>query len=111
VARISRFSLIEMTRQRVRESLKRTTYKPCQHCTGTGYVKSVESAALEVLREVQLRLVEHPSDPVTVVCHPDVADYLRKRKLPAIEKLKERFKQPVEVVASRDLRADEIKFN
>lgn len=111
VARISRFSLIEMTRQRMRESLKRTTYKPCAHCTGTGYIKSVESVVLEVLREVQLRLVEHPSEEVTVVCNPEVADYLRKKKTAALDKLKERFKQPIEVVASRDLRADEIKFN
>ena len=95
----------------MRESLKRTTYKPCAHCTGTGYIKSVESVVLEVLREVQLRLVEHPSEEVTVVCNPEVADYLRKKKMPALEKLKERFKQPIEVVASRDLRADEIKFN
>ena len=111
VARMSRFSLIEMTRQRVRESLKRTTYRPCAHCAGTGYVKSVESLALEALREVQLRLVEHPNVPVRVVCHPEVADYLRKRKADAVAGLAERFGQPVEVVASKDLRADEIKFN
>lgn len=111
VARISRFSLIEMTRQRVRESLKRTTYRPCDHCTGTGYVKSTESSALEVLREVQLRLVEHPNQKVNVVCHPEVADYLRKRKADALEGLTTRFGQPIEVVGSRDLRLDEIKFS
>jgi ribonuclease E len=111
VARISRFSLIEMTRQRVRESLKRTTYKQCAHCGGTGYVKSTESVALEVLREVQLRLVEHPNQRVTVVCHPEVAEYLRKRKQESLDKISERFQQPIEVVASRDLRLDEVKFS
>ena len=101
-----------MTRQRVRESLKRTTYQQCEHCQGTGYVKSVEPLALQVLRETQLRLVEHPSQPVTVVCSRDVADYLRTKKQASLERLAEHFSvPPIEVFASKELRQDEIKFN
>ena len=110
VARMSRFSLIEMTRQRMRESLKRTTYEQCSHCQGTGYIKTVESMGLQVMREVRLRLVEHPNDPVTVVCHPKVADYLRGRKRESLDAMEERFHQPIKVVASRDVRVDAVKF-
>jgi len=110
VARMSRFSLVEMTRQRVRESLKRTTYRQCPHCNGTGYTKTVESTALEVMRELRLRLVEHPSAHVTVVCNPEVAEFLRKRKRTNMDRLQERFERTIEVVASRDVRTDEIKF-
>lgn len=111
VARMSRFSLIEMTRQRVRESLKRTTYQQCEHCHGTGYIKSIESVGLEVLREVQLRLVEHPDQSVTVVCAQEVADYLRNKKMESIEGISERFSQPVEILVSRDYRQDDFKFS
>jgi ribonuclease E len=110
VARMSRFSLIEMTRQRVRESLKRTTYQQCEHCQGTGYVKSVDSVAVQILREVRLRLVEHPGQRVRVVCHANVADYLRTKKAESLEETSERFGQEVEVNVSRDLREDEFKI-
>ena len=111
VARMSRFSLIEMTRQRVRESLKRTTYQQCEHCLGTGYVKSIESVAVQVLREVRLRFVEHPGQKVRVLCHPVVADYLASKKADAIQETSERFGQEIETTTSRELRRDEFKIN
>ncbi|MGE0713164.1 MAG: ribonuclease E/G [Planctomycetota bacterium] len=111
VARMSRFSLIEMTRQRVRESLKRTTYDQCPHCKGTGYIKSIESTALEVLREIQLHLVDHPNQRVTVVCSNEVADYLRAKKQGSLGQISERFSQPVEVHASREFRREEFKLS
>ncbi|MEZ6184420.1 MAG: Rne/Rng family ribonuclease [Planctomycetota bacterium] len=110
VARMSRFSLVEMTRQRQRESLKRTTYQSCEHCSGTGYIKSVESVALESLREIRLRLVEHPDAKVSVVVSPDVAEFLRTRKQQTLDHMSQRFAREIEVLASKDLRADEVRF-
>ena len=109
VARMSRFSLIEMTRQRVRESLKRTTYDQCPTCTGTGYVKSVESVSLEVLRELQLHFVDHPKAKATVVCGNEVADYLKQRKQGSLDRVSERFGQEIELVVSREFRREEFK--
>src|SRR5207248_4341489 len=54
ILRISQFGLIEMTRQRIRPSLKRSVYQDCQHCRGTGQVKTVESMSIEVARLLQL---------------------------------------------------------
>src|SRR5207248_537817 len=54
VLKISAFGLIEMTRQRIRPSLKRSVYQDCQHCRGTGQVKTVESMSIEVARLLQL---------------------------------------------------------
>ena len=50
VLRISPFGLIEMTRQRIRPSLRRNFYVDCPCCNGTGYVKTDESLAIEVMR-------------------------------------------------------------
>lgn len=111
VARMSRFSLIEMTRQRVRESLKRTTYEQCPTCQGTGYIKTIESTALEVLREIQLHLVDHPNAGVTVVVSGPVAEYLRTRKQGALDQISERFSQEVVLHASKDFRREQYKLS
>ena len=50
ILRTSPFGLIEMTRQRIRPSLKRSVYRDCPGCSGTGVVKTAESMAIEVMR-------------------------------------------------------------
>ncbi len=54
VLRMSAFGLIEMTRQRIRPSLKRSVYEDCHHCTGAGVVKTAESMAIDVMRLLAL---------------------------------------------------------
>jgi len=53
VLRLSRFGLIEMTRQRLRPSLRQSLYSPCRHCGGTGLVLSEESVALKIFRKLR----------------------------------------------------------
>ncbi|HZV02851.1 MAG TPA: ribonuclease E/G, partial [Planctomycetota bacterium] len=110
VAKMSKFCLVELTRQRIRESLKRTTYKQCAQCNGTGYVKSVESLALDVTREIRLRIADHPGEKVTVVCHPEVVAYLQQRKRQVLKDLEDRAQQKIEIVQSREYKLDEFKF-
>ena len=52
--RMSRFGVVEMTRQRVRPSLQSSTYLACPQCAGMGFVKSHESLAIEVIRLLNL---------------------------------------------------------
>ena len=53
VGHISHFGLLEMSRQRLRPSLAETSFVPCPHCDGLGYVRSIESSALHVLRAIE----------------------------------------------------------
>src|SRR3546814_10137067 len=53
VGRISAFGLLEMSRQRLRPSLIESSTMPCPHCQGRGYVRSIESTALQVLRDIE----------------------------------------------------------
>ena len=63
ILRTSPFGLIEMTRQRIRPSIKRSVYKECPSCGGSGLVKSAESMAIEVVRKLLgVRAVE-PGGP------------------------------------------------
>ena len=62
--------------------------------------------ALQILREVKLRLVEHPENPVTVICNAEVGDYLRSKKQESFDRITERFSQPVELQDSKEFRQD-----
>ena len=53
VGHISHFGLMEMSRQRLRPSLAETSFVTCPHCGGTGHIRTVESAAIHVLRAVE----------------------------------------------------------
>lgn len=87
ILRLSRFGLIEMTRQRQGPSIKRGVYTDCPHCKGSGLVKNPESMTLHVLRNIQTVL--HRADVVKLVItvSPDVAYELQNRKRAALHQL------------------------
>ena len=80
ILRMSQFGLVEMTRQRIRPSLKRSVYEDCQNCSGAGVVKTAESMAIDVMR--LLALVTHRNDVrrVHLSVAPSVETYLNNRK-------------------------------
>jgi len=80
IGAISQFGLLEMTRQRMRPSLKSSIYNECAHCTGRGYAMSPESVVLSVMR--QLALVMHRDDVarIELTISPDVAFHILNRK-------------------------------
>ena len=89
VLRTSKFGIIEMTRQRVRESLAKSISQACQHCGGTGRVRSQESQALEVMRTVSLAADNANICKIEISVPTVVADHLlnsRRGELARIEK-------------------------
>jgi ribonuclease E len=72
-AKISAFGIVEMTRQRVRPSLKDSLHRACPYCQGRGVVKSEESLALEVIRELQRAAAHEEVVRIEVAVNPDVA--------------------------------------
>jgi ribonuclease E len=80
ILKTSAFGVIEMTRQRVQTSLKRTAYHECAHCRGTGLVKTPLSMGIDVMRMVQLAAHRKLARTVEVHVHTDVASYLLNKK-------------------------------
>ncbi len=80
ILKTSAFGLIEMTRQRVQTSLKRTAYSECAHCRGTGLVKTPQSMCIEVMRIIQLAAHRKLAKTVELAVHADVANYLVNKK-------------------------------
>jgi ribonuclease E len=89
ILKISAFGLIEMTRQRIRPSLKRSVYQDCPHCGGTGQVKTCESMSIDVMRMLQLAAHRENIHRIQVRVHEDVANYLLNRKRREITRLEE----------------------
>jgi ribonuclease E len=87
ILRMSQFGIIEMTRQRIRPSLKRSVYAECPHCRGSGSVKTTESMSLEVMRLLQLAAHREHVHRVGVRVTEEVAGYLQNRKRKEIAEL------------------------
>jgi len=84
MARLSKFGIIEMTRQRMQPSLERTTYIDCPHCKGAGIIKSSESMGLEVIRHLRLLAGHNRMARINVTLHPEVAEYINNHKREAL---------------------------
>ena len=81
VGRMSSFGLLELSRQRLRPSLFETNYTECLHCLGTGRVRTVESAALHILRSIEREAITRKSGAQYMVkVHPDVGLYMLNQK-------------------------------
>lgn len=90
ILRISQFGIIEMTRQRIQPSLKKRVYLDCPHCSGTGYIKTNETMAIEIMRLLQLASHRAPVvATVQLTVTADVAFYLLNRKRKAIADLEQ----------------------
>jgi ribonuclease G len=73
---MSEFGLVEMTRQRNRESLAQTIYTSCPYCTGTGLVKSHESISVEIERTLKKLVLCQNQFALKLVTHPELNRYL-----------------------------------
>ena len=110
VAPISEFGILELTRQRVRPSLRQETYVACSTCGGTGYVKSIESMVLKVLRDVQAFARQDGAGAVEVTVPLRVADELLNQKRESLIELENRFDREIRIFGDASLKPEEVRF-
>ena len=114
VGRISGFGLLEMSRQRLRPGMIEATTKSCPHCHGTGRVRSNDSVALALLREIEEEGVRQRSKEVLIVAPVEIANYLLNQKREHITMVEARFGLSVRVegdaaMISPDYRLERFK--
>ena len=80
MGKISRFGLMELSRQRLRPSLGETAHNPCPRCHGTGHIRGTESTALHILRIVQEEAMKENTASVHAQAPVDVATFLLNEK-------------------------------
>jgi ribonuclease E len=108
ILRTSPFGLIEMTRQRIRPSLKRSVYRDCACCSGTGVVKTAESMAIEAVRLLILASHQPGLSRITVTVCEEVATYLNNKKRRELTKLEDENKISVQILSREDLSPEHL---
>jgi ribonuclease E len=100
ILKMSAFGIIEMTRQRIRPSLRRSVFEDCPSCHGTGHVKTAESVSIEVMRMLQLA-ANHPDVVrINLTVHSAVAAYLNNRKRRELAELEQHGQKVITVRGS-----------
>jgi ribonuclease E len=102
-SRISRFGLLEMSRQRMRPSLGDSTQLPCPRCKGQGTIRNVESVALAVLRILEEEAMKKGTEKVIAHLPIECATFLLNEKRHAIEQVESRLKVSIVILPSKHL--------
>ncbi len=110
ILRTSPFGLIEMTRQRIRPSLRKSIFRDCPTCTGTGTVKTAESMAIEVMRTLHLSESRDDVTRLTVTVHDEVATWINNRKRREITQFEDRTHIQLHVVGKDGVSPEHFVF-
>lgn len=108
---MSQFGIIEMTRQRMRPSLKRSVYFDCPHCKGAGLVKTPESMGLDVMRRLAIAVHDDRVARVELSVNSDVSYYLLNKKRSALSQLEEQAGKRIVVGTDASLGLDEMRLS
>ncbi|WP_353571895.1 Rne/Rng family ribonuclease [Candidatus Albibeggiatoa sp. nov. BB20] len=100
VGRISRFGLLEMSRQRLRPSLGESSHIVCPRCNGSGTIRSVESLALSILRLMEEEAMKDKTSKILTHVPVEVGTYLLNEKRSTILELEQRQKIQLLIIPS-----------
>jgi ribonuclease E len=103
IGRISRFGLLEMSRQRLRPSLGESSQETCPRCTGHGTIRSVESLALSIMRLVEEEVMKEFTGQIIVQAPTEVINFLHNEKRTALAEVESRHKVPIVMLANQHL--------
>ncbi len=106
---LSEFGLLEMTRQRVTESIRQSVYDECPYCHGRGLVKSLLSICLELQRALQSLLSLEKEKDVRIDVNPSVAVSLREN-LDILKKIEEQYNANLTITSNPKMDLEDYKF-
>lgn len=110
LGRISRFGLLEMSRQRLRPSLREHTHLSCPRCDGQGTIRTIESTALLVMRLVEEEALKEKTGRVIAQLPATVATYLLNEKRAAISDVESRTEVRITLVANPNLESPQFEI-
>lgn len=111
VGKISRFGLLEMSRQRIRPSIEFGSFEPCAHCRGKGLIPSAETLGLSFLRKLHIETLKEGVCEITGTVPHEVADYLLNKKRMEILDLEQRHNLSIRIEGSSKMIPGECEIN
>ncbi|MEG1100260.1 MAG: Rne/Rng family ribonuclease, partial [Comamonas sp.] len=100
---ISKFGLMEMSRQRLRPSLGESSQIVCPRCDGQGRMRSIESLSLSIIRVAEEHAMKENTGQVLVQAPVEIANYLLNEKRSALREIEQRHDAPIVIVADEQL--------
>ena len=110
MGKISRFGLMELSRQRLRPAIGEESYTVCPRCNGEGHIRDTESSALHVLRILQEEAMKENTASVVAQVPVDVAAFLLNEKRSEITRIEARFRVEVSVIPNQYLETPHHKI-
>ena len=110
MGKISRFGLMELSRQRLRPSLSEGSHITCPRCNGTGHIRDTESSALQVLRIIQEEGMKENTAAIHCQVPVEVAAFLLNEKRQDINLIEMRFKVNVLLIPNKHLETPHYKL-
>jgi ribonuclease G len=111
ILKMSELGVVEMTRQRIRDSLDHILCQPCPYCEGRGMIKSTITVCHEVFREIQRADKGIPSERrIIAVVHPEVADILLGEESSYLDQLEKDLKKKIIVKVNAELHREQFEI-
>ncbi|WP_213294168.1 Rne/Rng family ribonuclease [Paraburkholderia sacchari] len=110
MGKISRFGLMELSRQRLRPALSEGSHVTCPRCNGTGHIRDTESSALQVLRIIQEEAMKENTAAIHCQVPVEVTAFLLNEKRAEINKIESRFKVGVVLIPNKHLETPHYKL-
>ncbi len=109
VGRISRFGLLEMSRQRLRSSLGESNYLPCPRCQGAGHIRAVPSAALSILRILEEEALKENTEAIHAHLPIATATFLLNEKRHELNMIEKRLATRIVVIPTAELETPQFR--
>jgi ribonuclease G len=106
---ISKFGVVEMTRERIHKTVQMLSYQPCPYCRGKGKIKSPVTIAIFSMKELKRFLKEKPSRQVNLTLAPAVIDELLKDK-ESLRTIEHKFRTKINLISNPASHIEEIKI-
>ncbi|TLD41600.1 MAG: Cytoplasmic axial filament protein CafA and Ribonuclease G [Candidatus Jettenia ecosi] len=100
--KMSKFCTIELTRQRIRHSLRDVLFEECRFCRGTGYSKTVESLCLNAMRDLKFAIHSPQIAKIEIIANPEVANYLQNQKRKQMIEIEESYNKKIYILSTAD---------
>jgi ribonuclease G len=107
---MSEFGLVEMTRQRNRESLAQMMFTTCPYCSGNGIIKTHESVAIEIERTLKKLILQQQQFALELVSHPSLDHFLSHHDKSYLRKLAEKWNADLKFDADDKLHLNDFQF-
>lgn len=110
ILRMSEFGLVEMTRQRQRESLMQTLLTECPYCSGSGVIKNHESISIDIERALKKAINNNKQYAIKLVFHPELDKYMQSSEKHYLKKLAEKLNAHLEFESDDSIHINDFHF-